>query len=72
MAIPLGPVGHRRALRPGDLSYPRRWPLAGLIVVVPVVVVVPMVFGGGSALTGRVGRHSTPGLAVVAAASLVV
>jgi hypothetical protein len=43
-----------------------------LFVVVPVIVsvVVRMVLGGGSALTGRVGRHSTAGLAVVAAASL--
>jgi hypothetical protein len=41
-------------------------------VVMPMVVVVRMVFGGGSALTGRVGRPSTPGLAVVAAASLAV
>jgi hypothetical protein len=41
---------------------------AGLIMVVPVVV--RMVVRGGSALTGRVGRHSTAGLAVVAAASL--
>jgi hypothetical protein len=47
-------------------------PLAGLIVVMPIVVVVRMVFGGGPALTGRVGRPSTPGLAVVAAASLAV
>jgi hypothetical protein len=47
--------------------------LAGLIVIVPVPVpvLVRMVFGGGSALTGRVGRHSTAGLAVVAAASLL-
>jgi hypothetical protein len=37
-----------------------------------MVVVVRMVLGGGSALTGRVGRPSTPGLAVVAAASLAV
>ena len=42
--------------------------LAGLIVIMPVMV--RMVVRGGSALTGRVGRHSTPGLAVVAAACL--
>jgi hypothetical protein len=41
---------------------------AWLIMVVPVVV--RMIIRGGSALTGRVGRHSTAGLAVVAAASL--
>ena len=35
---------------------------------VPVIVVI----GGGSALTGRVGRHSTAGLAVVSAARLVL
>jgi hypothetical protein len=46
-------------------------PLLGLIVVVPVVVVMRVVIGGGSALTGRIGRHSTAGLAVVAAAALV-
>jgi hypothetical protein len=39
-------------------------------VVVPVAVVVWLVFGGGSALPGRIGRYSTPGLAVVATASL--
>jgi hypothetical protein len=43
-----------------------------LIVVVPVVVMVRMVSCGGSALTGRVGRHSTAGLTVVAAASLAL
>jgi hypothetical protein len=31
-------------------------------------VVVRMIVRGGSALTGRVSRHSTPGLAGVAAA----
>src|SRR5215470_3128557 len=41
-----------------------------MLVVVPVVM--PMVFAGRSALTGRLGRHSTPGLAVVAAASLTL
>jgi hypothetical protein len=46
--------------------------LAGLIVAVPVVVAVRMISGGGSALTGRIGRHSTAGLAVVAAASLAL
>jgi len=34
-------------------------PLAGAPVVEPAVVVVRMVFGYGSALTGRFGRHST-------------
>jgi hypothetical protein len=43
-----------------------------LIVVVPVVVAVRMVICGGAALTGRIGRHSTAGLAVVAAATLMV
>jgi hypothetical protein len=41
------------------------------IVLVPVVVpvvVVRMIVRVGSALTGRVSRHSTPGLAGVAAA----
>jgi hypothetical protein len=41
-----------------------------MIVVVPVMV--RMVSRGGSALTGRIGRHSTTGLAVVAAASLAL
>ena len=41
-----------------------------MVVVVPVAVAVRMVLGGGSALTGRVGRHSTAGLAGVAAARL--
>jgi hypothetical protein len=43
-----------------------------LIVVVPVVVVMRMVSCDWSALTGRVGRHSTAGLAAVAAASLAL
>jgi hypothetical protein len=42
-----------------------------VIVIVPLIVVVWMISGGESALTGRIGRHSTAGLAVVAAASLV-
>jgi hypothetical protein len=37
-----------------------------------VAVVMRMISGGRSALTGRVGRHSTAGLAVIAAASLVL
>ena len=37
-------------------------------MIVPVVV--RMIVRGGSALTGRVSRHSTTGFAVVAAASL--
>jgi hypothetical protein len=45
---------------------------AGLIGVVPVVVVVRMIIRGGPALTGRIGRHSTAWLAVVAAATLMV
>ena len=45
---------------------------AWVIVVVPVAVMVRMVLGGGSALTGRVGRHSTARLAVVAAARLTL
>jgi hypothetical protein len=44
--------------------------VAGLIGVVPVVVVVRMIICGGPALTGRIGWHSTAGLAVVAAATL--
>ena len=44
--------------------------LAVLIVVVPVMM--RMVLYGGSALTGRGGRHSTAGLAVVAAARLLL
>ena len=49
----------------------RLWPvLAGLIVA--VTVVMRMLTGVGTALTGRIGRHSTAGLAVVAAARLLV
>lgn len=47
------------------------FPLAGLIVA-PVVVAVRMLVCGRSALTGRIGRHSTTGLAVIPAASLAV
>ena len=47
-------------------------PSAGLIGDVPMVVVVRMVICGGPALTGRISRHSTAGLAVVAAATLMV
>jgi len=46
--------------------------LAGSIGVVPVVVMVRMIVRGGPALTGRIGRHSTAGLAVVAATTLMV
>ena len=60
------------ALRRRTWTIPRRWALARLIVVVPMLVVMRMVSRGGSALTGRIGRHSTAGLAVVAAASLVL
>jgi hypothetical protein len=49
---------------------PVGYPSAGLIVVVPVVA-VRMVICGSSALTGRISRHSTAGLAVVATATLV-
>jgi hypothetical protein len=41
-------------------------------VIVAVAVVMRMVLGSGSALTGRVGRHSTARLAVVAAARLAL
>jgi hypothetical protein len=41
-----------------------------VFVTVLVIVLVRVVMGGGSALTGRVGRHSTTGLAVVAATRL--
>ena len=68
---PLDPVHGLRSSSEGLELRSVASPSAGLIVVVPVVVVVRMVFRGGSALTGRVGRHSTAGLAV-AAASLVV
>src|SRR5271169_5587333 len=54
---------------PGQRLRGRGW-LAGSIVIGPVVM--RMVFGGGSALTGRVGRPSTAGLTVVAAASLAL
>jgi hypothetical protein len=53
-------------------------PSAGLImpvlVAVPVLVAmpVPVVIRGGSARTGRIGRHSTTGLAGVTAACLAV
>jgi len=36
-----------------------------------MLMVVWVVSRGGSALTGRIGRHSTAGLAVVAAARLL-
>jgi hypothetical protein len=65
------PIHHLRS-SPEDVDYTRRWALARLIVVVPMLVVMRMVSRGGSALTGRIGRHSTAGLAVVAAASLVL
>jgi hypothetical protein len=41
-------------------------------MIVAMAMVVRMITGVGTALTGRVGRHSTTGLAVVAAASLLV
>jgi len=40
-------------------------------MIVPVAMVARIIPDGRSALTGRVGRHSTAGLAVVAATSLV-
>jgi hypothetical protein len=52
------------------LGDPIGYASTGLIVVV-LVVAVRMIICGGSALTGRIGRHSTAGLAVVAAATLV-
>lgn len=42
----------------------------GLAGAVAVVVVAGMIICGGPALTGRIGWHSTAGLAVVAAATL--
>jgi hypothetical protein len=53
----------------GELELPVTERLAEVIVI---VVVVRMVVCGVAALTRRIGRHSTAGLAVVAAASLVV
>jgi hypothetical protein len=41
-------------------------------LIVAVTVVMRMLTGVGTALTGRIGRHSTAGLAVVAAATLMV
>src|SRR6266700_6113653 len=41
------------------------------VMIVPVAMVARIIPDGRSALTGRVGRHSTAGLAVVAATSLV-
>jgi hypothetical protein len=41
-------------------------------MIVAVAVVTRIVTGVGTALTGRICWHSTAGLAVVAAASLVV
>jgi hypothetical protein len=41
-------------------------------MIVAVVVAMRMVTRSGTALTGRIGRHSTAGLAVVAAANLMV
>jgi hypothetical protein len=47
--------------------------VAGIVVVTVVVVMVMRVITGrGSALTGRRGRHSAAGLAVVATAILSV
>ena len=54
------------------LAWPKSGLTAGVIVVVPVAVMVRMILGGGSALTGRVSRHSTARLAVVAAARLAL
>jgi len=41
-------------------------------MIVPVAMVARIIPDGRSALTGRVSRHSTAGLAVVAATSLVM
>jgi hypothetical protein len=61
---------HRVCSSSGSIELPVIGSSAGLFMI--VAVVVRMVSGGRSALTGRVGRHSTAGLAVVAAASLVL
>jgi len=50
---------------------PGYWPLGRIDFVVSVVMVQTVVCGV-SALTGRVGQHSTAGLAVVAATSLAI
>ena len=66
-----GPLPVSRPLPLRSLSYQRLAASAVImpvIVLVPVVVVVRMIVGGGSALTGRIGRPSTAGLAGVAAA----
>jgi hypothetical protein len=54
-----------------DTSLADQGPLAAGVIVA-VAMVMRMVLGGGSALTGRVGRHSTARLAVVAAARLAL
>jgi hypothetical protein len=41
-------------------------------VIVAMFVMVMTIISGKAALTGRIGRHSTAGLAVVAAARLAV
>ena len=74
-AVRLGCTGtsdpmHRVCSSSGSIELPVSGSSAGLFMIVTVVVRV--VSGGRSALTGRVGRHSTAGLAVVAAASLVL
>src|SRR5262249_59161992 len=56
--------------RTGGLGQNRWMPLTRVDRGWAPVVAMRMVIGGGSPLTGRVGRHSTAGLAVVAAATL--
>jgi hypothetical protein len=41
-----------------------------MIVMIMIVMIVMVIIGGGTALTGRVRRHSAAGLTVVAAAVL--
>jgi hypothetical protein len=72
-ACPSGTVMNNHATRVGQAAVgPSLVLAAGVVVVGPVSVVVRMVLGGGSALTGRFGRHSTARLAVVAAARLAL
>ena len=68
--MPLDPMHGLRSSYEGLELHLFAGPLTRLIVVVTMVVAVRTVSRGGSALTGRIGRHSTTGLALVAAASL--
>src|SRR5262249_58717651 len=65
-------AGRPAGVGPASAATDGQPPSAGLIGVVPMVVVVGMVSCGGPALTGRIGRHSTAGLAAIAAAALMV